>query len=143
MSLNKQKQQLGFTLLEVLVALFVLGIGLLGLAHLQVTALKHNQSAEFRSKATILAGGILDAMRANQTGVKAGAYNRSLDDSKPNASGAIANRDLNDWLTQMGATLPGAKGEIDCNGTPILCDITIEWTESEDASYSFLFVGAI
>lgn len=69
------KQQTGFSLFEVLVALFVLSVGLLGLAHLQLTTLKHAQTAEFRTQASILAADILDKMRTNQAAARAGEFN--------------------------------------------------------------------
>jgi len=55
----------GFTLVEVLVSMIVLSIGLLGLAGLQATSLRNNQSAYYRSQATFLAYDIADRMRAN------------------------------------------------------------------------------
>lgn len=57
----------GFTLLEVLIALLVLSIGLLGLAALQTTALRSNQMASMRTLATQAAYDITDRMRANET----------------------------------------------------------------------------
>jgi len=59
---NKQR---GFTLLEVLIALLVLSIGLLGLAALQTTGLRSNEMASMRTTATQLAYDISDRMRAN------------------------------------------------------------------------------
>lgn len=63
-----------FTLIEVLVALLVLSIGLLGLAALQNTALQFNTDSYQRTQATLLAYDILDRMRANSSAVSAGNY---------------------------------------------------------------------
>ena len=57
----------GFTLIEVLIAMLVLAVGLLGLAGLQATSLRNNQSAYNRSQATQLAYDLADRMRANFT----------------------------------------------------------------------------
>lgn len=59
----------GFTLLEVLVAVVVLSIGLLGLASLQVNGLRFSHSAYLRSQATALAYELADRMRANTPGL--------------------------------------------------------------------------
>ncbi len=55
----------GFTLIEVLVAVVILALGLLGLAGLQASGLGNNQSAYNRSLATQLAYDMVDRMRAN------------------------------------------------------------------------------
>ena len=55
----------GFSLLEVLVALVILSVGLLGLARMQSTGLRQNNSAYFHSQATTLAYAILDRIRVN------------------------------------------------------------------------------
>ncbi len=60
-----KKSQAGVTLLEVLIAALVLGIGLLGVAGLQVTALQTNQDASFQSQAVNLAYDLSDRMRAH------------------------------------------------------------------------------
>lgn len=56
----------GVSLIEVLIAMLVLAIGLLGLAALQAQGLKFNNDAYFRSQATILAQDIMDRMRVNR-----------------------------------------------------------------------------
>ena len=50
------KSARGFTLLETMIALVIFSIGLLGLAGLQATSIKFNQSAYLRTQATFLAG---------------------------------------------------------------------------------------
>ncbi len=59
------KYQSGFSLLEVLIALLILSIGLLGIAGLQVTSKRINQEAIQRTTATMLARDMIERMRAN------------------------------------------------------------------------------
>lgn len=65
----------GFTLLEVMVALLILSIGLLGLAALQLTGMRFNTDAYTRTQATIFAYDIIDRIRANPVGRINGNYN--------------------------------------------------------------------
>ncbi|MEZ0469632.1 type IV pilus modification protein PilV [Luteimonas salinilitoris] len=55
----------GFSLIEVMVALLVLALGLLGFALLQTLNLRYTQSADYRTRATNLANELLDQMRVN------------------------------------------------------------------------------
>ena len=65
--IQRQRKQDGFTLLEVLIALLVLSIGLLGLAALQTVGLRSNQMANLRTLATQRAYDISDQMRATRS----------------------------------------------------------------------------
>src|SRR5690606_14604488 len=56
----------GASLIEVLIALVVLALGLLGLAFLQVLNVRYTNSAQHRTVATNLAYEMLDMMRTNQ-----------------------------------------------------------------------------
>lgn len=56
----------GFSMIEVLIALVVLAVGLLGLALMQTMNLRYTQSANHRTMATNLAYDLLDQMRANR-----------------------------------------------------------------------------
>lgn len=60
------RRQRGFSLIEVLISILVLGLGLLGLAMLQVTNLRLTQSANSRTVASNLAYEIMDDIRANR-----------------------------------------------------------------------------
>jgi type IV pilus assembly protein PilV len=59
-------KQSGFSLLEVLIAVLVLGIGLLGFAALQISSISTGEEGYFRSQALIIAQDLADRMRANR-----------------------------------------------------------------------------
>lgn len=108
----------GFTLIEVLIALLVLSIGLLGLAMLQLESLKYNTDAYFRTQATMLAYDIIDRMKANPDAANAGLYdatakpgaNQTCGDTSAGCANTtdLANYDLNVWYTKLDAVLPPA-----------------------------------
>ena len=62
----KQRIAHGFTLLEVMIAVLVLSLGLLGLAGLQAYSMRNNQSANYRTQATNLAYQLLDMARSHR-----------------------------------------------------------------------------
>ena len=69
MNLNNDKtsaRQVGFTLIEILIALFVFAIGILTVAGLQIISKKSNFDAIQRTTATFLAYDIIERMRANR-----------------------------------------------------------------------------
>ena len=65
-------------MLEVLIAILIISIGLLGMAGMQAAGLRANVGASQRSAATMLAYDMADRMRANIAGVAAGNYDFSL-----------------------------------------------------------------
>lgn len=56
----------GYSMIEVLVALLVTALGVLGFAMLQIMSLRYTQSANYRTQATNLAYDLLDQVRANR-----------------------------------------------------------------------------
>lgn len=131
----------GFTFIEVLIALVVLSIGLLGLAGLQTLGLRANHSAYLRTQATLLAYDMADRMRTNLDEVHAagGTYNSvsaSAASGTPpscNAVGSpctasqIATKDVYQWRTDLGNLLPSGRGKITGDGTTYT--ITIMWDD--------------
>lgn len=142
----------GFTLVEVLVALLVLSIGLLGLAALQSTALQFNTDSYQRTQATLLAYDILDRMRLNSPAVSAGNYDAatasdanskistydgckgstcSCGTSSCNAAN-LATYDLGQWYEKQkelqGGTL-SSPGTISRTGSQVT--ITLRWVERD------------
>ena len=71
-------RQQGLSLLEIMISVLVLSIGILGMATLQLQALKSNQSALTRTEATQYAYMINDMMRANRSAALNGQYNVEL-----------------------------------------------------------------
>ena len=138
----------GFTLLEVLVALIVLSIGLLGLSGLQTTGLRGNHSALLRSEATMLANDILDRMRANRTEAlkETGGYNIAFGDPTPTGTpcsanclpAQVANADLFQWRSYV-ERLPGpGQGQVDV--TSGVATISIRWVDDRSGATSAPFV---
>ena len=105
----------GLTLVELLVALLVLSIGLLGLAGLQTVSLQYNHSAYMRTHANNMAYDIADRMRANRSAARNGAYNIGIDEPSP-AGGTVATDDLAEWRAAITTTLPDASGAVAVDG---------------------------
>lgn len=130
-------RQKGVTMIEVLVAIVVLSIGLLGLAGLQSAGLTHNQSASFRSTATMMTYSILDSMRANRTAAINGSYNIALGASIASGS-SIPEQDLSNWLNELALRLPAGTGAINIAGNVIT--VTVQWDDSRGALAAQQFV---
>lgn len=81
------QHQLGFNLIEILIALAVISIGLFGVAALQVTGVRANQSAYFRSQATFIANDMAERMYANVPALTTGAYD-GFDSNNAGCGGA-------------------------------------------------------
>lgn len=124
--------QTGVSMIEVLVAIIILSVGLLGLAGLQTAGLTHNQSASFRSTASVMAYGILDSMRANRIEAGAGSYNHSLEDSAP-AGDTISGQDVSNWLNELALRLPDGLGSIAVDADNRVT-VLIQWDDSRGAA---------
>lgn len=127
----------GFTLLEVLIAVIVLSIGLLGLAGLQTTGLRNNQDAYARTQATTLANDMADRIRANIAGYNAGSYNNTatLTATCETSGGCtpqqMAQHDTFRW-NQALAVLPSGQGSVATNAP--LVTVTVRWDNSRSGA---------
>jgi type IV pilus assembly protein PilV len=66
---NSKRKSLGFSLLELLIALIVFSIGLLAIAGLQTVSKQANFEAVQRTTAAQVANGLLEDMRTNGNGI--------------------------------------------------------------------------
>lgn len=126
--LRLPSRQAGVGLVEVLIAVLVLSIGMLGMAGLQTWALRNNQSSMFRGLAVVQAYSIADAMRADRITAVNSGFNIDLDDDAPTGT-SYADAALAAWRGNLQEALgPDATGSVACNGA--LCDIVVRWDDS-------------
>lgn len=125
-SLACARRQQGMSIIEVMVGLFVLGIGLLGMASLQNNAVRMNNTSYLYSQATLLASDITERMRANRYALAsyAAAFNDSVSASTNCATSnctdtQIAKWDVVRWRADLASSLPQGEGEIDVNGNDV------------------------
>lgn len=117
----------GFSLIENLVTLFILTVGLLGIAGLQATSLRINHQAFSQHKAVSLAINIADRMRANPEGVDGNFYSLISSGFTQvsrcyTASGCtaqeMARNDIWEWNQLIQNNLPGGLGLVCRDETP-------------------------
>ncbi len=142
--------------MEVLVALAVLSIGLLGMAGMQLFSLKSNQSAYYQSQASYFAYDLIDKIRANPVGYNNGNYDStytSIPSSITNCQtttatctpAQLAVFELTQWKCSLGAyendsicvtpldlnsVLPAGDGSVVRNGNNVA--VTVQWAEGGD-----------
>lgn len=124
----------GFTLIEVLIAMGILAIGLLGLLTLQGIAMKSNSNTLYSSQAANLANSIVDAMRANKT--QAASYITDIDSTPVCTTPliildeSIAEQDVAAWRNSIACTLPQGTGGIELNAATVT--VTVQWNNSRN-----------
>lgn len=144
----------GFTLVEVLVALVVLSIGMLGIAVLLLNSLQASRNALERSQAVAMAADIAERIRANRAGgnwydTTDGTVAPAVDPNCETAGAtcdevAMAGTDLANWQANVGAALPEGQGTVGVEGITATLNrytITVSWAQSGEADpVSYLMV---
>ncbi len=157
--MHNLKTQIGTTLIEVLIAVVVLSIGLVGLAALQTLSMKNNHSAYLRTQASFLAYDMVDKMRANLGAAQGGSYVTALGTAPSGTtecqSGActtaeLAAYDINEWKCSLGnwdaintcsttlsisGLLPGGDGAVTRNGT--IHTVSVRWNDRDGVQRTF------
>jgi len=129
----------GFSMIEVLIALVILGIGMLGLALLQTMNLRYTKSAQQRTQAINLASEILDTIRANRSEFM--AYTTITEASFGSVTvpsgGCVANDALTSanniarWKCEVREALgPQAKAFVSFDATDNNMIVKVTWSES-------------
>ncbi len=132
----------GLSLIEVMVALMILSIGLLGIAGLQVVSMRSNHGSYVRGQAIVLTYDMADRMRANSLGVRdinlnavnfynssdtggqfQAAANNSCSESFGTAAttcsvAQVAANDRFEWQAVLAARLPQGQGTVCLDSTP-------------------------
>ncbi|NNC69082.1 MAG: type IV pilus modification protein PilV [Gammaproteobacteria bacterium] len=146
----------GFTLMEVLVALAVLSIGLLGMAGMQLFSMKSSHSAYLQSQASYFAYDLIDKMRANPVGFGNGNYESALSTIPGSFTNCqtttatcspdqLAAFELTQWKCALGSyendpvciaplnmttVLPNGDGSVVRNGVDVT--VTVQWQEGSN-----------
>jgi type IV pilus assembly protein PilV len=148
--------QSGFTLLEVMIAVVILSVGLLGMALLQSTSLRAAQTTNERSQATMLVYEMMDMVRTNRR--QASQYglireNQFFGDGRDGACATGAPvpaqrwaADRNDWVCAVRRAIPDARGRVTVTGavvpvspgaaTPATIEVRLEWCDPRGGAMS-------
>jgi type IV pilus assembly protein PilV len=151
------RAQRGVTLVEVLVALVVVSIGLLGIAKMQALAISSTRGTSTRSLIAIETASLGAVMHANKlywssvatvsttftASVTGNTISASSDANLTAAAGTsclaastactgaqMAAYDLQNWGSALTALAPSAIASIDCSGAPVTCTVTVNWNEN-------------
>jgi len=134
---TSRRGQRGVGIIEILVAVLVLSIGLLGLAGLQMRTLRDNESALERGVAVFETHAIIDAMRADRVNAMNHAFDITLAAAAPTGT-TFHEKVLAAWRGNLVSALgSGATGSVLCNGTD--CTINVQWDDTRATSGSSTF----
>lgn len=150
----RHRHNRGVTFVELLVAVVIMSIGVLGVAALQAISLQQNRSALFRAEATQLANDILDRIRANPGGtyapidIAAAPASATVCESVECSIAQMAAYDISSWKCQLDSTdadgatysicdalnlsssLPDGKGGVTLAGSTYT--VIIEWVDDRE-----------
>jgi type IV pilus assembly protein PilV len=162
--LHPMSRNRGFSLVEVMVALVVSAVGLLGLAKMESLAISSTAVASARSIAAIEASSLAAAMHANRgywaavapasttitstLGSAPTISDAGLSSAPPNncsvpaavgtcTANQMAAFDVQRWAAGLQTLLPGSFSTITCTTVvtiPVTCTIQIQWTENAVAA---------
>ena len=138
-SANSKRYQQGSSLLEVMVAVLITAVGLLGLAALQNTSLKLSYDSYLRTQASFMAYDLIDRIRANP---EAAPYALSESDSLTEVNcyyvsatddgcnrAEIRAHDLYSWKKEANDLFPNAKVSITYDNISQQYTLNIKWDE--------------
>jgi type IV pilus assembly protein PilV len=144
----------GVTLIEVLIALVIVSIGLLGIAKMQALAIASTRGASTRSLIAIQAASLAAAMHANRfywsnVSTAASTFEADVSNTTITASTdgalttqstncqtavcvgvAMAAYDLASWGGAVNNVMKGSTSKVQCSGAPSTCTITVTWQEN-------------
>ena len=135
------KKSRGFSLVEVLIALIVMSVGMLGIAGLYVQSMQAGRTSMLRHHAVNLAGDIADRIRANPTAgaayIASPGANNGCDVGNADCTvGQMAAHDIFLWQAQAAEFLPAmADGSdqviigFDAVAIPPTYTVTVRWDE--------------
>ncbi len=150
--MKMKPNQSGLSLIETLVALVVFAVGVLGVASLMLTSMRHSDATLARSQSTMLANEIYEMMQANQVAAEAGDYSLAMNASLLSTSQTdcgtnicsatqIATWDLDKWGARVNRVMRGADAAVSVDTTvdPMLIQVQLSFDASQAITESFTF----
>ena len=141
-----QKSQKGLGMIEVLVAVVILAVGLLGLAAMQVTASKTTTQAAQKTQAILLAEDMIERIRANRSaagsydGVSVGSADSCVTDYAPSPSD-VATNDISGWSNSVRCLLADGSGQVDVDTSASTVSVTLNWEDRKDSGDADAIAG--
>lgn len=138
-------RQRGFSLMELLVTLLVLGTGMLGMTALQGKTLRNSQQAQLHSSALEVAREITERLRANRSyALTHGNHYQTETGSETDtifidcthnscAPDELARYDQHQWLSAIQA-LPKGRASIRIDIDRQLAEVSVTWEGTESTS---------
>ena len=147
---KKPKSSGGFTLIEVLVAMLIIAIGVLGVATLQFRGIQYSHDAYLRSQVNILAYDMADRMRLNRKNASEYATsitNYSVPAARPTGcvqsgpgSASDVDNDVACWKEQLYDALPpNSEADITEDAANNLFTIQLAWTDRDGTEHQVPF----
>lgn len=130
---SQKRRTRGFTIMEVLIAVLVFALGLLGLATLQIVGYRLTSDSLHRTVATILANDMIDRMRANVAASTLGGtspYNNPTGASTPNPA-------------CLGLSGSGSYSDVQCTATQMAGHDFYEWYANISGSTATAWAPAV
>ena len=124
------RNQSGSGLIEVLVAMVILSLGVLGAASYISSSMRNSHSSYVRSHATSLAGDIIDRMRANRATAESAPFPYNINFGPPPNGATVVDRDLQEWRAAIATSLPAGTGSVNFDNVTQNVTVQIQWDDS-------------
>lgn len=134
-SINSRRLQLqaGVSLLEVLIAVLVLSVGLLGVAGLQTANIRNTQSAHQRTVAVLLATSMGERIRANPVMARTGVFVLPQTCTTLTPGASIQSIEHANWMTEIRTNLSAAStscGRVTYDPATFTYTVNVFWDDS-------------
>ncbi len=115
----------GFSLIEVLVAMTIFAIGILGLMGMQARALDNFSDSKYRTDAALLVDSLINEVWVNRANLSTYVY-----------AGSGGSTAVTAWLAEVQATLPKGTASIAVNVPTSTVTVTVFWQPPDEPAGS-------
>ncbi len=133
-ALPRLRRMAGSSLIEVLIAILLLSVAVLGMALTQATVLRRAQGSQQRTTAVLAGISLGEAMRANRLASLRGEYQTGgmrCASALPAAGDSLAQRDLDAWIDALRQGIGDGDdvcGQVQCQEG--ICQVLVSWNDA-------------